>query len=114
VAPKDKTTIQSPDPGVGTPPRDDGRLSDILHIEIAKLQNDGEYIKRDLGELKTDMREIRDRMARLEVRVDHLPTKSHIVTVTVIALTLIGALVTIAPKLQVLAGTASPSGQTGH
>lgn len=103
--------MQSPEPGVGTPPRSSDRDLDVLQTEVTKIQVDGEYTKKFLGELQTDMRDMRDRMARLEVRVDHLPTKSHIVTVTVIALTLIGALVTIAPKLQVLAGTA-PSQQT--
>jgi hypothetical protein len=82
------------------------RTSDIALVEIAKIQADGEHLKRDVGEMRTDMRDLRDRMARLEVRVDHLPSKEFIVTVTVIALGIIGALVTIAPKLQGMAGTA--------
>ena len=102
---KDRTTVQSPEPGVGTPQRDDGRSSDILLVELAKLQSDGEYIKRDLGEVRTDMRDLRDRMSRLEVRVDHLPSKGFIVGVVMIALTLIGGLLTVAPKLQSWAGT---------
>ncbi|MGY8669238.1 hypothetical protein Q3C01_43830 [Bradyrhizobium sp. UFLA05-109] len=87
---------------------------DVLQTEVTKIQVDGEYTKKFLGELQTDMRDMRDRMARLEVRVDHLPTKGHIVTVTVIALTLIGALVTIAPKLQALAGMAPQAAQVSH
>lgn len=36
-----------------------GRTSDLLLIEVAKLQSDGEYLKRDVGEVRTDIREIR-------------------------------------------------------
>jgi hypothetical protein len=77
--------------------------------EVAKLQSDGEYLKRDLGEARLDMRDVRDRMAKLEVRVDHLPSKEFIVTVTSIALALAGALLAIAPKLQSWAGTTPPA-----
>lgn len=94
---------QPPEPGVGTPPRD--RISDILHVEIAKIQADGEYTRRDLGELRADMRDLRDRMARLETEVRHLPSKEFIVTVVIAALTIAGALLTVAPKLQSWAGT---------
>ncbi len=113
---KDKTTIQSPDPGVGTPPRNRGidRDFDVLQTEVTKIQVDGEYTKKFLGELQTDMRDMRDRMARLEVRVDHLPSKGFIVGVVVLALTLIGGLVTIAPKLQSLAGTTPQIAQPSH
>jgi hypothetical protein len=110
---QDRTT-QPPEPPVGAPPRDAQRLSDILHVEIAKIQADGEYLKRDLAECRTDMRDIRDRMTRLEVRVDHLPTKGFIVAAVIASLTIIGALITVAPRLQSLVGTAPVSGQTAH
>jgi hypothetical protein len=104
VAAKTDRTISPPEgPGVGQPPA--SRLADIALTEIAKLQNDGEYTRRDLGELKTDMRDLRDRMTRLEVRVDHLPSKGFIVVVAIAALTLIGGLLSISPKLQTWAGT---------
>jgi hypothetical protein len=54
------------------------------------------------------MRDLRERMAKLEVRVDHLPSKEFIIKVVLISLTLMGGLLTIAPKLQSWAGT-SPS-----
>jgi hypothetical protein len=69
-------------------------------VEIAKIQSDGEYIKRDLGEVRTDVRDVRDRLARLEERVTHLPGKGFIVAVVTTSLVIIGALLTIAPKLQ--------------
>jgi hypothetical protein len=80
-------------------------------VEIAKLQSDGEYNRRDLGEVRTDMRDMRDRMARLEVRVDHLPSKGFIVGATILALAVVGGLLAAAPKLQSLAGTISQIAQ---
>ena len=106
---KDRTTVQAPEPGVGQPPQGSLRSADIFLVELAKLQTDAEYLKRDLTEARTDMREIRDRMTRLEVRVDHLPTKGFIVAAVVAALTIVGGLVTIAPKLQRWAGTTAVS-----
>jgi hypothetical protein len=104
---QDRTSTQPPEPGLGQPPP--SRSSDIFLVELAKLQSDGEHLKRDLGETRTDMKDVRDRMARLEVRVDHLPSKEFIATVVVIALGIVGGLLTIAPKLQTWAGTAPPS-----
>jgi hypothetical protein len=100
VAPKDRTTVQSPEPGVGTPPRDEGRSSDILLVELAKIQSDGEYIKRDLTELRSDMRDMRDRMRALEVKVDHLPSKSHNAIVVTSALVIAVGLATAITGLQ--------------
>jgi hypothetical protein len=91
---------------VGQPPAEPNRASDILLTEVAKLQSDGEYARRDLTELRTDMRDLRDRMARLEVKVEHLPTKEFIVSVVVGALAIGAGLATIAPKLQSWFGTA--------
>ena len=85
------------------------RQSDIALVEIAKLQNDGEYLKRDLGEVRTDMKDIRDRMATLEERVKHLPSKEFIVIVVTTCLVIASGLMTIAPKLWSWAGTAPVS-----
>lgn len=106
---KEKSTSQPPSPGVGQPSAKSYRASDIVLTEIAKLQSDGEYTRRDLGETRTDMRDLRDRMAKLEVRVDHLPSKEFIIKVVLVSLTLMGGLLTIAPKLQSWAGTSPAS-----
>jgi hypothetical protein len=87
---------------------------DVLHTEVTKIQVDGDYTKKFLGELQTDMRDVRERMAKLEVRVDHLPSKGFIVGVVVLALTVIGGLLTVAPKLQSLAGTSAQNAQPNH
>ncbi len=93
------------DQGIGPPP---ARHSDILLTEVAKLQNDGEYTKRDLGEMRTDMRDVRDRLSRLEERVAHLPGKGFIVLVVTTSLFIVGGLLTIAPKLQSMIGVSLP------
>lgn len=104
---RERNTIQqSPDPGVGPPPRDSGRSLDVLQTEVTKIQVDGEYTKKFLNELQADMRDMRDRMAKLEVKVDHLPSKGHIVAVVTTSLVIAGALITIAPKLWAWTGTA--------
>jgi len=92
VAPRDRTTVQSPEPGVGTPPQNDSRLSDILHIEVGKLQNDGEHIQNLLGEVRADVKDARDRLVRLETNVSHLPGKGFIVVVVTSALLIGGAI----------------------
>jgi hypothetical protein len=102
---RDRTSIQSPEPGVG-PPRDVNRSHDILQTEIAKIQVDGEYTKRFLGDLQVDMRDMRDRMAKLEVRVDHLPSKGFIVAVVTTSLAIAMALLTVAPKIWAWSGSA--------
>jgi hypothetical protein len=72
--------------------------------EIAKLQSDGEYLKRDLGETRQDMKDMRDRMARLEVRVDHLPSKGFIITVVALGVSVLVGVATLAPKIQAAFG----------
>jgi hypothetical protein len=95
----DQTVSQPSSPGVGPPPAD-SRASEIVLIEIARLRSEGEHTQRDLGELRNDMRDLRDRMARLESRVDHLPRKGFIVGSLVLSLIIVGGVVIIAPKLQ--------------
>jgi hypothetical protein len=110
---KDRTTVQSPEPGVGTPPRDPSRSLDVLHTELAKIQIDGEYTKTFLAELKRESSNMRDRTgalevstATLQVKVDHLPSKGFIVVVVTTFLVIAGGLMTIAPKLWSWSGTA--------
>ena len=108
---KDSTTPPARDPAATQPSADRGRSLDALHTEVAKIQVDGDYTKKGLGELradvrelKADMRDVRDRMTRLEVRVEHLPSKGFIVLVVTTSLLIAGGLVTIAPKLSSWAG----------
>ncbi|MGU3539477.1 hypothetical protein [Methylobacterium sp. A54F] len=87
-----------PPTGGGTPPDME---------RIAKLETWMEVVRTDVAALKADIRDVRDRSIKLEERVSHLPTKGWAVGVILTALTAVGALVTLAPKLQAYFGTAS-------
>ena len=87
-------------------------MLDALRTDVARIQVDVDYTKKFLGELQTDMRDMRDRMTALavrmtalEVRVEHLPGKGFIVLVVTTALVIAGGLATIAPKLSGWAST---------
>lgn len=71
---------------------------------LAKVEASVEHAQRDNSDLRGDMRDVRDRLARLETKVDHLPSKGFIVAVVIGALTVVAALVTFAEKLQGLVG----------
>ena len=97
-----------------TPPPREARGADIVLVEIAKIQSDSNYLRRDVNEARTDVREVRDRLARLETNVNHLPGKGFIVGVVIAALTILGGIITIAPRLQALVAppSVSPSNVT--
>lgn len=94
----------------GPPPKDLYPTSDIRFVitEVTKLQAQQEFILRDLHESRGDIRDVRDRLARLEERVEHLPSKGFIVAVVTTALVIVGGLLTLAPKLQEWIGTGTP------
>jgi hypothetical protein len=83
------------------PPRDP-RGPEIVLVEIAKIQADGQYLRRDVNEMRSDVKEVRDRLAKLETKVDHLPGKGFIVAAVIATLTIVGGFITVAPKLQAL------------
>jgi hypothetical protein len=98
----------APDRGADVP-EPTRRTSDIMLVEIAKIQSGVDHTNKLLGEVRADVKELRDRMAKLEVRVDHLPSKGFIVSALVIVLTILGTLITLAPKLQGLLTTPTAS-----
>lgn len=69
-------------------------------MEIAKLQGDATNLRRDIDEARKDVREMRDRVIALEVKVDHLPGKGFIVAVVTSSLVIAGGFLAIAPRLQ--------------
>lgn len=86
-------------------PLQSGGGSDILtnmEANIAKLEAASGYIQRDVTELRTDVRDARERLAKLEERVSHLPGKGFIVSVVTTALVIAAGIVALAPKLQSL------------
>ena len=75
-----------------------GSTFDDMEARVAVLENNVEYIKRDIGELKADMSGVRRDVESLKVsqgvlteRVSHLPSKGFIFTV---ALGIVGAIIT--------------------
>jgi hypothetical protein len=111
----DKTISEPASVGVGQPPRDSGRSADILLTEVAKLQADGEHIKAYLAEYKADIKDLRERMPRLEERVAHLPSKGFIIVVITTALVILGGFLTVMPKLQAaLTGQSPPTSTSAH
>lgn len=100
---------QPPEPASGPPPPSEPRSSEIVLVEIAKMQSDGEYLKREVSEMRKDAREVRDRLIALETNVSHLPSKGFIITVMVVGISLLTGVLAILPKLQVLVN-ATPLG----
>ena len=60
------------------PQRSGGGGMDGFEPRIAALEATTSAMRDDVSDLKTEMRDVRDRLSRLEVKVDHLPTKEYI------------------------------------
>ncbi|MEM5541779.1 hypothetical protein WNY61_03420 [Sulfitobacter sp. AS92] len=69
---------------------------------IVKLESAMDHVQRDVTDLRGDMKDVRDRLKGLEVKVDHLPSKGFIVSAVLAALAVIAALLTYQDKLQAL------------
>lgn len=67
--------------------------------EVTALKAEHSHTQKDVTELRTDMRAVLERLTRLEVKVEHLPSKGFIVAVVTSCLAIGAALVTILPRL---------------
>ena len=83
-----------------------------MEPRIAKLEASFSHMERDVAELRTDMRDVRDRLTRIETRVDHLPTKGFIVTSVVVTLAVMTALITFQDRVQRLVRPPSTAATT--
>jgi len=54
----------------------------------------------DLSAIKADMRDIRERLAKIETRLYHLPTKDFVMTAAIVIIGLIGAIITLQQQIQ--------------
>ena len=79
-----------------------------MESRVAKLEALTDVVRTDVGALKADVRDVRDRVIRLEEKVNHLPSKGFIVTATTAPLALLAAIVLLQGKLQSLVGLAGP------
>lgn len=82
-----------------------------MEVRLARLESDVDYIKRDIGELKIDVRGI-DRktddvlihLARLDERSKHAPRYGALFAIVIGALALIAALVVYVDQIRRLIG----------
>ncbi|UHS60580.1 hypothetical protein HRR99_03110 [Agrobacterium vaccinii] len=72
-----------------------------MEARLAKLEADLEYVKRDVSELRTDMRDVRDRAVRIE---SSMATKSFVFGVYGIVGALIAAITIFQSQIQQLLG----------
>jgi hypothetical protein len=86
----------------GEPPYDGGDGGDGMMERVVRLEAKVEHVQTDVTELRTDMKDVRDRLKGLEVKVDHLPSKGFIVTALLASLALMTALISFQEKLQAL------------
>jgi hypothetical protein len=81
---------------------------DVLEARVAKLETDLEYVKRDVSELRTDMRDVRDRLTRIEEQVSALPSKAFVFSVYGVVAALIVAVTLFQAQIQQAVGIVSP------
>ena len=65
-----------------------------MEERIAKMEATVDQIDRNVSRMAPDLANVRERMATIEERVSHLPSKGYIVTATTISLVLVAALFT--------------------
>jgi hypothetical protein len=78
-----------------------------MEPRIAKLEADSEYIKRDVGELRMDMKDVRDRVIKIE---NTMATKSFVFAVYGIVSALLAAIMLFQSQIQSLLGLVTKTG----
>ena len=96
--------IESHNPGLSS---SGGNGADGMEPRIAKLEAFVETIRSDLGEIKPDIKNVRERMATLEANVNHLPSKGFIVRVILTGVAVISAFIAFQAQIQKLFGLVS-------
>lgn len=80
-----------------------------MEARIAKLEADLEHVKRDVTELRTDMRDVRDRAVKIEADIRHLPSKAFVFGVYGVVGAILAAIMLFQTQIQTLLGvTPSP------
>lgn len=81
---------------------------DELRSRVSKIEAYTDTIREDISSIKPDLKDVRERFARLEANVGHLPSKGYINTVVVGTIVLIGAFITFQGQIQSLLGVLPP------
>lgn len=86
-----------------------GGTSDGMLERVVKLEANVEALQRDVTDLRGDMKDVRDRLGKLEVKVDHLPSKAFVFSVFVVISTLLAAVTLFQAQIQQLLGLTTGS-----
>ncbi|WP_146048498.1 hypothetical protein [Roseibium marinum] len=81
----------------------DGGMSDLV-ARVASLEAHTENIKTNIGEIRPDLKNVRERLPKLEEKVSHPPSKGYIFTVVMTAIALITAVIAYQDKIQTMLG----------
>ncbi len=71
-----------------------------MEARVAKLEATIEHMHSDLSQVKSDLRDVRDRVPVVEVKIDHLPSKGFIVGCVLTALALGTAIIGYADQIK--------------
>jgi hypothetical protein len=71
-----------------------------MEARVAKLEAHLEHVMGDVSSLKADVRDVRDRLPKIETKLDHLPGKGFIATVTLVTLAIVAALIAFQNSIQ--------------
>lgn len=86
---------------------DGGGTSDGMLERVAKLEANVEALQRDVTDVRSDMKDVRDRLGKLEVKVDHLPSKAFVFSVYAVVSALLAAIMLFQSQLQQILGLAA-------
>lgn len=88
----------------GLPKGGGGDNYDGMEARIARLEASAAHLERDVGEMRVDMKDARERLTRVEVKIDHLPTKGWAFKATLAFLTAVAALIAFQGHIQQIIG----------
>lgn len=78
----------------------------VLEAHVGHIRDDITGLRSDLKDIRNDVTSLKVNVATITENIRHLPTKGWAVAALLTTVTLIGALITLAPKLQAWLGTA--------
>lgn len=84
---------RSPAYGAILPKRNGGGSGNGTKARLAKLEGSLGNLERDVGELRAEMRDLPDRLGRIESRANRLPGKGFLVMSVIVMLAAIAAMI---------------------
>lgn len=80
------------------------QVIDTMEARVGKIEAFMETIRSEVATLRTDGRDVRDRLIRLEERVAHLPSKGFLFTTAVAIIGGLTAVIVLQEKVRHLLG----------